>query len=249
MSDKLIANIERIAAYTAEHPELIAAHHFLYDLRQPCEGTPRFVVMGVNPGETPHDWEIAPDPTEETSRFDFHVERGCGRSAIRWSKAASYFLDGADYVLAELFFWSSRDSRVFAARFGRLSKSRHLPLCVEMNLDLIDVYQPAAVVLPGLTHVKLVQNLYGLTPVSVVHDGSRRVAELYTDGARPWVFTKHWTAAFGFSKAQREMAREAIRTATPTAPRSPAPASGPASCSAPPPRSAPAPPANPPSAP
>ncbi|TCS13289.1 hypothetical protein [Caulobacter sp. BK020] len=214
MSNKLTANIERIAAYTAEHAELLAAHHFLYDLRQPPSGTPRFVVMGVNPGETPYDWKISPKPTEETSRFDFHVALGGGRSAIRWSKAAKYFLDDSDYVLAELFFWSSRDSRAFNERFGRLATSKHLPLCVGMNRDLIDHYQPRAVVLPGLTNMPLVRKLYELTPLNVVKYQAARVAEHYTDGKRPWVFTKHWTAAFGFSKVQRELAREAVRAAT-----------------------------------
>lgn len=210
--DRLRANIERLAAYTSAHPELRAAHHFLYDLRFPKEGSPQFVVIGVNPGETEQDWRIAPEPTEETSRYDFHDEVGPGRSAIRWSKAARYFLDDADYVLAELFFWSSYDSRVFAERFGPLAKSKHLPLCVEMNLDLIEAYQPRAVVLPGLMHVRLVRDLYGLTPVDAVIDGGHRIAEHYTDGKRPWIFTKHWTAAFGFSKQQRQVARQTIRS-------------------------------------
>lgn len=214
MTRSLLTNIERVSAYTAEHPELAAAHHWLYDLKHPRDGKPRFVVMGVNPGETEGDWIIAPTPTEESSRFDFHIEQGTGRSAIRWSKAASFFLDGADYVLAELFFWSSYDSRVFTERFGPLHKSKHLPFCVQMNRDLITAYEPEAVVLPGLTHLKLVESLYGLTHVETILDGGTRVAERFTDGIRPWVFTKHWTAAFGFTKAQRELARETVRKAT-----------------------------------
>lgn len=213
VGDRLAANIERLAAYTADHPELRLAHHFLYDLRFPKNGVPQFVVMGVNPGETDRDWQIAPAPTEETSRYDFHDEVGSGRSAIRWSKAAQYFLDNADYVLAEIFFWSSYDSRVFVERFGPMAKSKHLSLCVEMNLDLIEAYQPKAVILPGLTHAKLVGQLYGLTLVEAISEGGHRIAEHYTDGQRPWVFTKHWTAAFGFSRAQRETTRQSIRRA------------------------------------
>lgn len=213
MTDRLLRNIERLAAYTAEHPELRAAHHFLYDLRFPKDGKPQFVIMGVNPGETHHDWVIAPEPTEETSRYDFHDEVGAGRSAIRWSKAAQYFLGDADYVLAEIFFWSSYDSRIFRERFGPMEKSRHLAICTEMNRDLIDFYQPSAVVLPGLTHIRLVQQLYGLThEESIALDGVR-VAERYSDGSRSWVFTKHWTAAFGFSRQQREVARNSISDA------------------------------------
>lgn len=217
MTDQLLLrNIERLAAYTAEHPELKAAHHFLYDLRFPKDGKPQFVVMGVNPGETAHDWQIAPVPTEETSRYDFHDEVGSGRSAIRWSKAARYFLDDADYVLAELFFWSSYDHRAFRERFGPLEKSPHLAICTDMNRDLIDAYQPKAVVMPGLTHLKLARRLFDLSPVSVVTLEGKRVAEVFHDGARPWVVTKHWTAAFGFSRAQRELARETVRLACST---------------------------------
>ena len=105
----LTANIERIAAYTANHADLRRAHHFLYDLRSPPNGTPRFVVMGVNPGETDRDWRLCSEPTEETSRHDFHRRAEKGGSALRWARLAEYYLDGADYVLAEQFFWSSRD--------------------------------------------------------------------------------------------------------------------------------------------
>lgn len=217
-NERLLRNIERLAAYTAEHAELRAAHHFLYDLRFPKEGSPQFVVMGVNPGETDQDWQIAPEPTEETSRYDFHDEVGPGRSAIRWSKAARYFLDEADYVLAEIFFWSSYDGRIFRERFGPMEKSPHLAICAEMNRDLIDIYQPRAVVLPGLTYARLVQRLFGLTHEQSIDLSGVRVAECYSDGVRPWVFTKHWTAAFGFSKAQREKARDTIRTASGVAP-------------------------------
>jgi hypothetical protein len=214
MINRLQRNIERIAAYTAQYPELAKAHHFLYDLKHPQTGCPEYVVMGVNPGETENDWVIAPQPTEETSRYDFHNELGRGRSAIRWTKAARFFLDNANYVLAELFFWSSYDSRVFTERFGPLRKSPHLPFCCEMNRELIDAYQPRAVVLPGLTHSKAVAEWYRLSQVEVITDASSRVAEVWTDGYRPWVFTKHWTAAFGFSLAQRELARDTIRRAS-----------------------------------
>lgn len=210
---KLADNIAQIAAYTAGHPELSRAHHFLYDLRYPKHGSPKIVVMGVNPGETEYDWTIAPTPTEETSRYDFHTEEGGGRSAIRWSSAARYFLDGVDYVLAEIFLWSSYDSRTFTERFGPLAKSPHLPFCTAMNRDLIEVYQPSVIVLPGLTHAKVVKAQYGLEHIETVYLGNSRVAERFTDGQRPWIFTKHWTAAFGFSTAQREAARQVIRFA------------------------------------
>ena len=214
-TSKLTANIERIAAYTAQHPELRQAHHFLYDLRSPPDGRPEFVIMGINPGETAWDWEHYPQPTEETSRYDFHhrAEKD-GDSALRWGKLCRFYLDGADYVLAEVFFWSSRDMSEFKERYGPLVASLHLPFCREMNLDIISAYQPKAVILPGLQSSTLCASLYGLRHVeSIRHEGAR-VVEAFSDGTRPWLFTKHWSGAFGFTQTQRERVREAIQVAS-----------------------------------
>jgi hypothetical protein len=210
----LLGNIQAIAAYTGRHAELQQAHHFLYDLRSPQDGVPEYVVMGVNPGETQNDWAMVAVPTEETSRYDFHEEHGRGRSSIRWSRAASYFLDGADHVLTELFFWSSRDHVEFKRRYGKLRSSPHLAFCVRLNGDLVEAYRPKAIVLPGLGHRGLCATGYGLTRVRTVHCADVRVAGVYDDGQRPWVFTKHWTAAYGFSQSQREAVRNAIREAS-----------------------------------
>ena len=210
----LTANIEELADYTERHAELRAAHHFLYDLRCPADGAPRFVVMGINPGETASDWEMAPTPTEETSRYDFHVAKGCGRSAIRWSKAARFYLDDADYVLAELFFWSSRDGVQFRQRFGALGKSKHLPLCTRMNKTLIEAYVPRAVVVPGIGSARLCQPLYGLKHVASLTSAKGRLVEHYHDGRRPWIFTKHWTGSFGLSNEQRTEIQRYIRSNT-----------------------------------
>lgn len=212
-SAKLRGNIERIAAYTAEHAELRRAHHWLYDLRSPPVGKPNFVIMGINPGESPSDWEAAPEPTEETSRYDWFEDKKRSRSSIRWSQLAAWFLDAKPYVMAELFLWSSRDMKEFVERFGALAASPHLPFCREMNLDIITAYQPKAVILPGLGSAKLCASLYGLRHCESIHEGGARVAETYTDGERPWLFTKHWTGSFGLSAAQKERIRTAIRAA------------------------------------
>ena len=212
-SAKLQANIERIAAYTAEHPELRRAHHWLYDLRSPPDGKPEFVIMGINPGETERDWKLSPEPTEETSRHDFHHRAEKAGSALRWATLASYYLDGADHVLAEIFLWSSRDMKEFTERFGPLAASPHLPFCREMNMDVIATYQPKAVILPGLGSAKHCASLYGLRHRESIQEGGARVAEAYTDGQRPWLFTKHWTGSFGLSAAQKERIRTAIREA------------------------------------
>lgn len=206
-------NIALIRAYTEANEELKRAHHFLFDLRSPPDGRPEFVVMGINPGEVPSDWEKSPTPTEETSEYDFHVERGSGRSAIRWAKACNFFLDGNDYVLAELFFWSSADAgAAFTERFGPLRRSKHLAFCAVLNEQLIRHYQPRAVLLPGVGYADLAASLYGLTSIRTVWDGRHRLIEHMTDGERPWFITKHWTGARGFTAHQKQAVLEYVKS-------------------------------------
>ena len=207
---RLTANIEALTAYTAQHPELRAAHHFLYDVRRPPKAKPEYLVMGINPGETDADWKGAPQPTEETSRHDFHTVTGWSKSACRWADHCEFFLGGAPYALAEAFFWSSRDGKQFKERFGALETSPHLSLCTAMNMDLIEAYEPKAVVVPGLGLIRLCSSIYDLRKVTVERDAKGRLAEHWTDGHRPWIFTKHWTGSFGFSNEQRASVRDFI---------------------------------------
>jgi hypothetical protein len=200
---RLTANIEEITTYTARYPELQEAHHFIYDLRRPSSDKPMFVVMGINPGESNSDWELVCERREETSRHDFHAKGGPSRSARRWASDAQYYLDNAPYVLAEVFLWSSKGMAQFGERFGSLKKSPHLPICTKMNKEIIEVYKPKAVVLPGIGMTDICASLYELEQVNSVNNSRGRVIEHYTDGTRPWIFTKHWTGARGFTVADR----------------------------------------------
>ena len=204
--------IESIAAYTKLHSELRAAHHFLFDLKYPPNGEPKFVVMGINPGERAADWQFAPEPTEETSRYDFHVALGVGREVIPWARMANHLLDGSAFVQTELFFWSSRNMDEFVSRFGRLAQSPHLPFCVQLNRRLIEAYMPRAVIFPGLGQANLCQRLFDLQHRSTEMLEGTRLVEVYSDGVRPWLFTKHWTGSYGFSREQQETVRAAIRS-------------------------------------
>ena len=127
----------------------------------------------------------------------------------------SYFLDDADYVPPNvLFFWSSSNGRHFKDRFGDLKSSKHLPICTDMNKQLIEAYSPKAVVLPGIGTAELCSSIYELKYESGLTCSKGRLVERYSDGKRPWIFTKHWTASFGFSNDQREQVRDYIRTRT-----------------------------------
>lgn len=201
----LSAEIKEIEAYTAKHASLQQAHHWLFDLKSPPDSIPEVALVGINPGEWPGDWEICPHPTEETSRFDFHDAYGNGRAAIPWTQLCNRYLGNRPFVQTELFFWSSSNLKQLEERYGRLRHSPHLGFCRDMNQRLFDAYDVKAVVSPGINNDEICSSLYGLGPLQQeVRVQDVRIAKLYHDGRRPWVFTKHWTGAFGFTRAQKD---------------------------------------------
>jgi hypothetical protein len=219
MGNIIKQNIRKIREYTALHRELWAAHHFLYDSRINREcATIEFIVMGINPGETDEIWEKAPKkgdmPLEETSDFDFHDEYGRDDSGKQWFKKIELFLRTTNVSLTECFFWSSSDMNQFRTRYGKLSASRHLPFCVELNRQLIALHNPRAIVFPGISYSARVSKLYSLAHVQSLSQHAQRLVEHYHDGDRPWFFTKHWSGAFGFSNEQRCAIRDYISANT-----------------------------------
>lgn len=207
---RLDSNIQVIRKYTAEHAELRQAHHFLYDLPLNLDvGSPEIVVMGINPGETAVDRASCPGPTEETSKYDFHEHSPAGRStgSRRWRELTAKFTGGRSVVFTELFFWSSRNHAELLERFESLWDSRHLGFCIDMNRDLIELYQPKAVIFVGLSNSEKAANAFGLKYVDTHRVGGTRVLEHYRDARRPWFFTKHWTGSRGFTIAQRDAIR------------------------------------------
>lgn len=213
----LISEIQRIRSYTRENEELLRAHHFLFDLPvNKSSLSARFVVIGINPGEQRGDWEAYPQPTEETREKDFRDETGFRpRGASRWIANIEFFCGTRDVVMSEFFLWSSKDvSGSFVERFEcSLSKSKHLHFCADRNNALVDHYSPHAVIAPGLGYSSLFAGVYGLTYVNTLRDGSSRLVEHFERGGTPWLFTKHWSGARGFSNAQRQSIRSYIANA------------------------------------
>jgi len=206
--ESLADTIKEVRAYTRAHPELLRAHHFLYDLPlRPTRLSARFVVIGVNPGEQKGDWEVWPEPTEETSLFDFRAELGSRPPAsLRWRDLTKKFCQTDEVVMTEFFPWSSANlGQDFLGKFGtRFKNSPHLGFCVEITDRLVNHYRPEAVVCSGLGAAKVLSSPLGLTHVgSLKVDGHRLVETFERDGVS-WHFTKHWSGSFGFSTAQRD---------------------------------------------
>lgn len=103
-----------------------------------------------------------------------------------------------------MFFWSSKDLTEFRRRFGSLEKSPHLCFCTRLNKELVNEHMPNAVIFTGVTYSKLIADLYDLKYEDrLMAVNGHRLVERFTDGVRPWIFTKHWSGSRGFSKGQR----------------------------------------------
>jgi hypothetical protein len=204
---RLDSNIDAIRRYSAKHAELRKAHHFLYDLPLNADaGPPELVVMGINPGETPRDRCACPGPTEETSKRDFHEASPMDRSpqSKRWRTLTADFTGGRSVVFTELFFWSSKNYAELLERHKPLWNSAHLKFCIDMNRDLIEAYQPKAVIFVGLSNSGRVARAFGLSHVKTHRPSGTRLVEHFQDERRPWLFTNHWTGSRGFSEPQRK---------------------------------------------
>lgn len=215
----LVAQIERIRSYTRSNPELLQSHHFLYDLPLSGNGDGEYLVIGVNPGEVESDWEKWPSPTEETSLFDFHLASGSrGSGSTRWRNLVEQFCGTDRALMSEFFLWSSPDTgKAFQQRFGvPIERSPHLGFCLQANLELICTYMVKAVLAPGLKSVQLFSRAYGLRHIRTITAGNGHVlVQHWERDGTPWLFTKHWTAAFGFTAEQRERVRSYIAEVAP----------------------------------
>lgn len=210
-------HIRTIEHRTETFAELKRAHHFLFDVHlEKGSKTADFVVMGINPGETLFDWNASPKRTQETSDFDFYDTEGRSRSSNRWAKRAKEILQTNSVVLTELFFWSSKNSDEFSVRYGDLRTSPHIEFCRDLNLKLLQHYQPKAIIFTGLSIHKTVAKIYDLNFIRTHYaSDSHRLLEHYLFQDTPWIFSKHWTASFGFSRDQRkEMSRKITEICT-----------------------------------
>lgn len=220
MSEIVLNCIRRIREYTCQHPELQRAHHFVFDIQLSDASDIDFMIVGLNPGEQPKNWELTEGkPSEETSQYNFFDNRKLSRSAARWRTNAIFFCGTDRVVLSDFFFWSSKNMVQFAERFGKFESSPHLPFCKELNLALIEHYGIKAVISPGLnpSHMRRISEIYGLRHIESLRttDNRHRLIESYIDVRdRFWIFTKHWSGAFGFSDEQRRRIRDYISDKT-----------------------------------
>ena len=189
MKESILDSDKReIEEYTKLYPELRNAHHFVFNEIRPNDANPVFVIMGINPGES-------------------------AQPETPWTNRINDYVGGQPFVMTELFFWSSRNLEQFRERFGVLENSPHLDFCIKKNKNLIHFHKPSAVICPGLSLISPCTKMFDLAHARTGRrtDGSR-VYEIYTgDHELPWIFTKHWTGARGFTNEDKYLIKEAIQ--------------------------------------
>ena len=203
----LSKTLEEVRGYTKKNQELQKSHHFLFNL--PLENNSKIadvIVIGLNPGEHASDWNLCNHPTEETNEFDFHNEFGNGRSSLSWSKNCTNFLPEQKIYLSEFFFWSSNRKRKkdFDDRFGySFENCPHLSFCKKCNLEMFNYHKPKLIVAAGITYAEFFSSMYQMTHVKTVNSqldkNKRKIISHYEFEGIPFVFTLHWSGAFGVS--------------------------------------------------
>ncbi len=204
MNEKISKLLTDIRSYRDNNADLQEAHHFIF-----CKPIIRnknaknLIVMGINPGETTADRiSTNGNPSEETFEFDFH-EGNRSAASKKWMSNIDFFLPDHNIFLTELFFWSSKDVKHLTERYGKIQpENQHIQFCKEKNLALIDLIRPDAIIFTGITYLKTVASIYNLN-LKVELFKNKRLAVQASSDSCPWVFTRHWSGSFGFSKSDK----------------------------------------------
>ena len=222
-------SLEEIRRYTKDNEDLKQCHHFLFNAiykRRERENQNRLnvkadvIVVSINPAETKKDWEHynKETPAENSNEKDFHtkiIHENISASAKRWERKTKIFCEdlfGENINETAFFFWSSENiGKKFTETFGYKWKSKqcckHFDFCKERNIELIQYHEPKIVIAPGIGDSKYFSNMYEMKHIDTIIDNNKgdRLIEHFEIQDTPFIFTKHWTSAFGFSKRQQEI--------------------------------------------
>ena len=212
--------IERIRGYQyqVDHPELLKSHHFVFDcpLDRTHRGWPRFVWMGINPGDDDGDWARLPENSEESRDCDFQVVHGRSAGSKERLDRLEAFVGPAVFQAmthSQWFFWGSKNAgKCFKARYGySLRANPHWTFCCEMNRELIARARPVAVMAEGRWIAKLNARGLGLQrgPEHKSADGEILIEEWRFESDVPFYTFDH-LSALGKSIPLRPKVRELL---------------------------------------
>ncbi len=227
----LSESLKKIRRYTKDNEDLKQCHHFLFngiynrDTRKEKDVNDKadVIVMSINPADTSADWEHWKDtPTENSNEEDFHDKvQKVSASAKAWETKTKIFCEdlfGNKINESAFFFWSSANKgEKFTETFGYKWKSKecfkHFYFCKERNIELIQYHKPKIVIAPGIGDAEYFSNLYEMKHIDTVVDenNGHRLIEHFEFQDIPFIFTKHWTGARGFSKIQEKIIIDYLR--------------------------------------
>ena len=225
-------SLKRIRSYTEDNNDLKQCHHFLFNAIYKRENRINnlnsradVIVMSINPAETKKDYEYkGSTPTENSNERDFHEHlspENISQSAKNWNRKTKIFCEdlfGENINETAFFFWSSANKGdKFTKTFGNKWKSKeclkHLNFCKEQNINLIRYHQPKIIIAPGIGDAEYFSKIYEMDHIGTIKDddNGHRLIEHFEIQNIPFVFTKHWTGAYGFSNRQEEIIIDFLR--------------------------------------
>jgi len=183
--------IEKIRKYQRQHPELLEkSHHFVFDcpLNFSLSCRPRYIWIGLNPGNDESDWsKTKGNNDEETRDRDFQEIYGRSRGSKTRKTKIRNFLGQTVFdqtTHTEIFFWGSKNLQDdFYRRYGTsLHSSPHLEFCTQVNRELVDRVKPKAIFFESLDSIKVLEKAFALKKVDSYPAGTRKVDEYLVDG-------------------------------------------------------------------
>lgn len=161
--------IAKIRDYQSRNQELMRnSHHFVFDcpFGLTPDAKPKYIWMGLNPGDDTNDWSVTGNKnSEETRDYDFQREivRSSG-SARRMTKLKSFLGDEVFNLTThtQLFFWCSKNIKEdFYNRYRTsFQLSPHIAFCCDLNRALIDRIEPRAIFLESRKNVKIFKTYF-----------------------------------------------------------------------------------------
>jgi hypothetical protein len=210
---ELTALLTNVRDYDSNSFDLKKSHHFLFGKylfrNKSCHNV---ILMGFNPGETNSDWvKTNGERSEESFQYDFHSSNPTS-AAKRWNSAVDYFLPNSNIVSTEFFFWSTPNIKDLVKKYGPIDPSNcHLNFCIDINSQLIKLLKPDLIIFTGISHASIVAKMYELHITETITENNSKIAiSAHDKHKNKWIFTKHWTGSFGFSKDQKTIIKNLI---------------------------------------
>lgn len=208
--------ISEIQCLSKSDDRVSNSHHYTYALPHDDASEQKrldLVVMGICPSQSREDMERYPGCRhEETFNSNFRDSTNPPPSSENWRKRIEELRRGKSVVCTEAYFWSGRPPNLTDERIADLVK-----LCFEMNKKLIEVTNPKAVVVTGMSdkrQSKEIADGYNLTDIaselrcSVCDAIFVRLRRDQT--GRGWFFIPHLSNSRGQTNKQRTLVADYI---------------------------------------